>query len=87
MSASLSIELPFSNLYASHYEVVASPDDEEHPIFTLTYLPVDANEGDIEVVFCDDLDDIFVFEFLSGTWHESIDDGSAELTIEIEETA
>ena len=87
MSASLSIELPFSSLYASHYEVVASPDDEERPIFTLTYLPVDANEGDIEVVFCDDLDDIFVFEFLSGTWHESIDDGSAELTIEIEESA
>ena len=87
MSASLSIELPFSNLYASHYEVVASPDDEERPIFTLTYLPVDADEGDVEVVFCDDLDDIFVFEFVGGTWHESVDDGSEELDFSNEETA
>ena len=61
-------------MYTSHhYEVVAIPEDDFRFPVTITLLPVDAEEGNVEVVIPEGEEfdgDIFIFEFRAGEWHE-----------------
>jgi len=66
----VAIHLPFSSHTPTQFEVVAFPDNPEDAPFTVGYLPRSASEGDTEFIFCDSLDDLFVFEFRSGAWHD-----------------
>jgi len=43
--------------------------EDEAPI-TIGYLPLEGDEGDIEFFFSEILDDVIVFAFHDGSWHE-----------------
>ena len=65
----LDIHLPY--LGSSSLEVVLFPEDASEAPFTLTHLPTDAVEGDMEPVTCGEYpDELFVFEYRSGSWAE-----------------
>lgn len=72
-------------LYTSHtVEVIAFPEDDDCPPFTIAHLPVQADEGDMEIVIpeSDEFDgDIFIFEFFGGQWQQCRDDEDADMSL------
>ena len=63
-------------------EVVAFPEDDSFPPVTLTYLPLFAEEGSVEIVIPEGEEfdgEIFVFEYFAGSWQESREEEGVDL--------